>query len=174
MRSFERGYSGPAPRERPGEQEALQEALSGVLLTLGVIGGPFLLTMIPLVILYYTGMAETELARAVFWAAAFTSHVVLLPLAVGLVARNRQRKLDIAREMEAFFSAKVIGLYRLQREFPAASDDPRTAEVFEIYSQTGRQIEEDVRDPLRSRETIERGVALADELLKDYGTMRAR
>ncbi len=163
----------PRP-DRLDNRDASRETLSGALLALGVIGVPFLLTVIPLLVLNYSGFAGTEVLRAVFWTAAFTSHVVLLPLAVGLVSRNRQRKLDIVREMEAFFSAKIIGLYRLQREVPAVVDDPRAAEAFEIYSRAERQIEAEVNDPLRSRPEIERGVALVDELLEDYRAPRFR
>lgn len=158
IRDFERGLPGRS-----------REVLTGALLALGVIGGPFMLTIIPLVFLYLFGLAGTEIAWAVFWISAFISHVVLLPLAVGVVDRNRRRKRDLAEEMVAFFSARIIGLYRLHREVPAVADDPRMAEAFALYSRAERQLEESVQDPLRSRQTIERGVALVDELLEDYG-----
>lgn len=142
------------------------------MLALGVIGGPFLLTMVPLLFLYLFGLAGTEAAWAVFWAGAFASHVIFLPLAVGLVARKRRWKHDIAWEMVAFFSAKIVSLYLFHREVPAVAGDPRAAEAFALYSRAVRQVEGGARDPLRSRPTIERGVALVDELLEDYGASR--
>jgi hypothetical protein len=170
MKSSKRGLS------RPGEYVGpliSRDALPGALLALAAIGGPFLLTVTPLLFLYALGLAGSAVALAVFWTAAFTSYFVIPPLSVGLVSRNRRRRQEIAGEMMIFFSARIIGLYRLDREVPAVADDPRAAEAFALYSRAGRLVEENIQAPLCSRRTIEHGVYLVDELLEDYGAPRS-
>lgn len=147
---------------------ATRDTWSGAWIAVGVIGGPFLLTMLPLLLVHTLGFVGTDVARIVFWSCAFTSYVVLLPLAAGLTVRNRERKQEIVGEMMSFFSHKVTTLYAVVEENPALSADPRTAEVFEIYSRAGREVEENIQNPLRAQGTIERGVSLADEVLAAY------
>ena len=142
-----------------------REVWPAVWVAAGVIGGPALLTMASLYFFYFIGVTETEVLRAVLYTAAFVSYVVLLPLAAGLAARNRERRREIAGEMMAFFSSRVTALYALLRENPALSEDPRTAEVFQAYSRADREMEENIHNPLLARQTIEHGVFLADELL---------
>ncbi|MGB3635220.1 MAG: hypothetical protein WA982_14355 [Rubrobacteraceae bacterium] len=137
------------------------------LVTLGIMGGPFLLTMLPLLFVYSLGFVGTDVAKVVFWSCGFTSYVVLLPLATGLALRSRERKQEIAGEMMAFFSSRIVDLYSVSKLSPF-SEDPRTAEAFAIYSQAERESEENVGNPLQVRETIERGVSLVDELLEDH------
>lgn len=154
--------------ELPGRNAnlpATREAWSAAWIAIGVIGGPFLLTMLSLLFVYSLGFGGTDVAKAVFWSCAFTSYVILLPLAAGLAVRSRERKQEIAGEMMAFFSHRVTTLYALAEEDAALSADSRTAEVFEIYSWADWEIEENVQNPLLACETIEHGVFLADELL---------
>ncbi len=125
--------------------------------------------MIPLLFLYSLGLTETEVARIVFWSSAYTSYAVLLPLAVGLAVRSRERKQKIAGEMIAFFSTKIVALYSLSEAASTIAEDPRTAEAFTLYLRAN-QMMETVQDPLNVCETVERGVSLVDELLADYGT----
>ena len=72
-------------------------------ITLGIIGGPFLLTVIPLIFVFALGLG-TDVARAVLWSCGFASYVVLLPLAAGLAVKKRERKREIAGEMMAFLT----------------------------------------------------------------------
>ena len=138
-----------------------------VWIAAGVIGGPVLLTMTSLYFFYFIGVTETEILRAVLYTAAFMSYVVLLPLAAGLAVRKRERKQEIAGEMMAFFSSKIVELYAVSG-LSAFAEDPRTVEAFETYARAEREVEKNLEDPLRAKETIERGVSLVDELLEDH------
>ncbi|MGF1473583.1 MAG: hypothetical protein ACFB50_17820 [Rubrobacteraceae bacterium] len=158
--------------ERSTNLPATREAWSGMWIVVGVIGTPVLLTMASLLFFHAVGMAWTEISWVVFYLTAFLSYFVLLPLAAGLAVRTRERKQKIAGEMMAFFSQKVTALYVLAKENPALSADARTAEVFEIYSRADREVEENVQNPLFARETIERGVFLADEVLESHDRPR--
>ena len=139
-----------------------------MLLPLGVIGVPVLLTMASLLFFYALGMPWTEFSAAAFCLIAFTSNFILLPLAAGWVARSRELKRQVADEMMAFFSTRIVELYSASNE-PALAEDPRTAAAFEIYSEAEREIEQNSENLLRARETIERGVFLVDEVMSDYG-----
>ncbi|CAN5582736.1 hypothetical protein BH24ACT21_BH24ACT21_14250 [soil metagenome] len=143
-----------------------REVWSAAWIAVCVIGVPVVLTMFTLLVFHAFGMAWTEVSWAAFCLVAFLSNFVLLPLAASLAVRNRERKREIAEEMMAFFSHKVTTLYALAGEDPALSADSRMAEVFEIYSRADREVEENVQNPLFARETIERGVSLADEILE--------
>ncbi len=155
--------------EGAGSHLIARETLTIIFFTLGVIGGPFLLTMIPLLFLYTLGLFGTNVAGIVFWSSAYISYAVLLPLAVGLSVRSRERKQKIAGEMMAFFSAKIVALYSVSKVTPAIAEDPRAAEAFILYSQANR-IVETAKNPLHAREIVERGVSLADELMADHRT----
>ena len=146
---------------------ATRETWSGIWIVVGVMGGPVLLTMLALSVVYSLGFAGTGVAKFVFWSCGFISCVVLLPLAAGLTARKRERKQEIAGEMMAFFSSRIVELYAVSG-LSSFAEDPRTVEAFEIYSRAECEVEENLEDPLRAKETIERGVALVDELLEDH------
>lgn len=156
--------------ERGKKPVPAEEIWTLTLLPLGIVGVPVVLTMASLLFFSFFGMAWTETSYAVFCLVAFVSNVILLPLAAGLTARNRERRQKIAGEMMSFFSRKVTTLYALAGEDPTLSRDARAAEVFEIYSRADREVERNVQNPLVARETIERGVSLADEVLADHRT----
>lgn len=162
-----KGSGSGLPRiEEPGGPLVSREVWLLMPIVLGVIGVPFLLTIIPLIFVFSLGLG-TDVARAVFWSCAFTSYVILLPLAAGLVARRRERRQEIAAEMMAFFSSKIVALYSVSDDDSLAKD-PRTAEAFEIYTQAERALEENPEKPLVVQEIIERGVALADEIMEEH------
>ncbi|CAN5588477.1 hypothetical protein BH24ACT22_BH24ACT22_01560 [soil metagenome] len=152
---------------RNTELPAKREVWPAAWIAAGVIGGPFFLTMLPLLLVYAFGSVGTDFARAVFWGCAFTSYVILLPLAAGLAVRSRERKQEIVAEMMAFFSSRIVELYSVSG-LSSLANDPRMAEAFETYTRAEREIEENVENPLQVRETIECGVSLVDELLEDH------
>lgn len=156
-------------REGAGRHLVARERLPVIFFTLGVICGPFLLTMIPLLFLYSLELVGTHVAGAIFWSSAYISYAVLLPLAVGRSVRSRERKQKVAGEMVAFFSTKIIALYSVSEVIPAIAEDPRAAEAFILYSQANQKVES-AKNPLHVRETVERGVSLIDELMADYKT----
>lgn len=156
-------------REGAGRHLVARERLPVIFFTLGVICGPFLLTMIPLLFLYSLGLVGTNVAGAIFWSSAYISYAVLLPLAVGRSVRSRERQQKVAGEMVAFFSTKIIALYSVSEVTPAIAEDPRAAEAFILYSQANQKVES-AKNPLHVRETVERGVSLIDELMADYKT----
>lgn len=166
-------------REGAGRHLVVRERLLPLIfLALGVICGPFLLTILLTVILllflYFLGLAGTAVAAAVFWSSAYISYAVLLPLAAMRAIRSREQKQKITNEMItnemiAFFSTKIVALYSISEVTPAVAEDPRTAEAFTLYSQAS-QIMETVQNPLNVRNTVERGVYLVDELMADYRT----
>ena len=152
--------------KRSNNLPATREVWSAAWIAVGVIGAPVVLTMFTLLFFHAFGMAWTKVSLAAFCLVAFLSNFVLLPLAAGLTVRNRERKQKIAGEMMTFFSHKVTILYALVEENPGISSDPQVAEVFDAYMQADREIEENVQNPLYARETIERGVSLADEIME--------
>ena len=152
---------------------ATGETWSGVWIVAGVMGGPVLLTMLALSVVYSLGYAGTDLAKLVFCGCGFISCVVLLPLAAGLAVRKRERKQEIAGEMMAFFSSRIIELYAVSG-ISAFAEDPRTDEAFGIYALAEREMEANVENPLLAKETVERGVALVDQIMADNGYVGCR
>lgn len=146
---------------------ATNETWSGVWIVVCVMGGPALLTMLALSIVYSFGYAGMDLAKLVFCGCGFISCVILLPLAAGLAVRKRERKQEIAGEMMSFFSSRIIELYAVSG-LSAFAGDPRTAEAFEIYVRAEREVKKNPENPLLARETIEHGVSLVDEILEDH------
>ena len=144
-----------------------------VWIAAGVIGGPVLLTMASLYSFYFIGVTETEVLRAVLYTAAFMSYVVLLPLAAGLAVRKRERKQEIAGEMMAFFSSRIVELYAVSG-LSAFAEDPRTVEAFETYARAECEMQDNVENPLLVQETVERGVALVDRIMADNGYFGCR
>lgn len=144
-----------------------REALSVILLTLGITGGPALFTISVFSLVSLLGFGP-DVAWTVFWISAFASYVIFLPLMAGMSVRRRERKQEIVGEMMAFFSAKIMNLYTVSEEIPVVAEDPRSAEAFTLYSRANRQIEENLQNPLHAQEAIERGVFLVDELISDY------
>ena len=160
-------------RERTGGLLVSREALPLIFFALGVIGGPFLLTMILLLFLYFLGLAETAAAAVVFWSSAYISYAVLLPLVAGRAIRIRERKQKVIDEMIAFFSTKIVALYSVSEATPAIAEDPRTTEAFTLYLRASQMIET-VRNPLNVCETVERGISLVDEVMADYRTSNCK
>ena len=150
-----------------GVPRVSREVRTIILFALGVICGPFVLTMIPLLFLYSLGLAGTDVAEIVFWSSAYTSYAVLLPLVVGLAVRSRERKQKIAGEMVAFFSTKIVALYSASEATPAITEDPRTTEAFTLYLRAN-QMMETIQNPLNVCETVERGISLVDEVMAYY------
>lgn len=160
------GRSSDSLSSRNTDVPDTQEAWPATWIAVAVIGGPFFLTMLPLLLVHALGFVGTDVARAVFWGCSFISYVILLPLAASLAVRSRERKQEIAGEMMAFFASRIVELYSVSR-LSRIPEDPRTAAAFGIYARAEREIEENVQNPLRVRETIERGVSLVDEILED-------
>lgn len=152
--------------KEPGGPLVSREVWLLMPIALGIIGIPFLLTVIPLLFVFALGLG-TDIARVVFWGCGFTSYVVLLPLAAGIAIKRRERKQEIVGEMMAFFSSKIVALYSVSNDTSLAAD-PRAAEAFEIYTRAERALEENADDPLVVQEIVERGVALVDEIIDDH------
>lgn len=140
------------------------ETRSLALLTLTVSCGPFLIVMIPFLLVTLTGLAGLDVTLPLLYLGAFVSYTVLLPLIAGRALRARERKREIADEMMAFFSSKIVKLYSLS-EIPAIDEDLRTVEAYVLYVQAELEIAGNLCAPLLAREKIERGVRFADEML---------
>lgn len=134
------------------------------MLALAIVGGPFLIVMIPFLLVTLSGLVGPAIALPLLYLGMFVSYAALLPLAAGLTLRARQRKREIADEMMAFFSSRIVELYSVS-EMPAVAKDPRAVEAYALYVRAEREIEDNPHAPLLVRETIERGVSLVDQLL---------
>lgn len=144
------------------------ETRSLIPLALAVACGPFLIVMIPFLLVTLTGLAGPDVTLPLLYLGIFVSYTMLLPLMTGLALRTRERKREIADEMMAFFSSKIVKLYSLS-EIPAIDEDLRTKEAYILYIQAELEIEGNPCAPLLAREKIERGVCLADSVLAKVG-----
>lgn len=133
-------------------------------LGLAVSVGPFFAALGPVLLALHLGLIGAEVAYGASLVAGYVCYAVLLPLAAYRVSRSNERRREASEERLAPFASRVVKLYSVCRERPEVSGDPRTAEVFRLYTLAGRGLDT-ARSPQEAQRTIDRGVSLADRVL---------